>query len=156
VSLGSLARVSRTLPLRERARLLAVWLLLGLSRIAIAILPFRVIRRVLGEHRATSAPQERELDARRRARALHLASHVGVAAAHSPWRADCYPQALTGRLLLTMARIPHTVSFGVRRADDGLRAHAWVHAGDVTVTGGTGDEYTEVAAFTWSPRRVSA
>jgi hypothetical protein len=75
-----------------------------------------------------------------------------VAARHTPWRSECYPQALAARVLLTLAGVPHVVSFGVRRDGDALVAHAWVHAGDLTVTGGSGHRYTEVGAFAWAPR----
>ena len=60
---------------------------------------------------------------------------------------------ITPRTFLAARRIPHVVSFGVRRDGDALVAHAWVHAGDIAVTGGNGREYTEVGAFSWSPRR---
>jgi len=148
-----MVRISRTWGVKDRVRLVATWMLLGSARVVIAILPFRLIRGFLGEHHATTMTGEPSLAGHRHARARHVATLIGIAAAHSPWRADCYPQALTARLMLTMARIPHTVRFGVRRDGDELRAHAWVLAGDVMVTGGDGGDYTAVAAFTWTPRR---
>lgn len=75
-----------------------------------------------------------------------------LAARHTPWRSECYPQALTARALLGLARVPHVVSFGVRRDGDALVAHAWVHVDGVPVTGLTGHDYTEVGSFAWTPR----
>ena len=89
-----------------------------------------------------------------RAQAMHpdeWKARVELAAAYAPWRSDCYPQALTARTFLALRRIPHEVVFGVRRDGDALVAHAWVRAGDVEVTGGSGREYTEVGWFSWSP-----
>jgi hypothetical protein len=138
---------------RDQIRLVAAWSLLGLTRLAILVLPFRLVRRALGEHRdpragATAAP----IDDDALVRAARIGATVQLAARHTPWRSECYPQALTARILLGVARVPHVVSFGVRRDAGELVAHAWVHAGDVPVTGGTAEAYTEVGAFSWAPR----
>ena len=140
------------LGLKDQVRLTAAWSLLGLSRLLIALLPFTVIRRLLGENHANPETREvPELDPGQRIRALHIGRIVELAAAYAPWRSDCYPQALTARTFLALRRIPHVVSFGVRRDGGALIAHAWVRAGDVEVTGGDGHEYTEVGRFSWVP-----
>ena len=140
------------LGLRDQVRLAAAWSLLGFSRLLIVLLPFTVIRRLLGENQSMTAQHEAPvLDDVQRIRAAHIGRIVELAAAHAPWRSDCYPQALTARAFLALRRIPHVTSFGVRRDGDALIAHAWVHAGDVAVTGGNGATYTEVGRFTWSP-----
>ena len=140
------------LGLRDQVRLTAAWSLLGFSRLLIVLLPFTAIRRLLGENQRSSVQRPvPELDPVQRARAVQIGRVVEAAAAHAPWRSDCYPQALTARTFLALRRIPHVVSFGVRRDQDALIAHAWVHAGDVAVTGGDGREYTEVGRFAWSP-----
>jgi hypothetical protein len=140
------------LGLKDQVRFTAAWSLLGLSRLLILALPFTVIRRLLGEDRARSevhaAPA---LDEVQRIRAMHIGRIVELAAAYAPWRSDCYPQALTAKTFLALRRIPHEVVFGVRRDGGALIAHAWVRAGDVEVTGGSGHEYTEVGRFSWSP-----
>lgn len=140
---------------KDQVRLAAAWSLLGLSRLAILVLPFGVVRRALGEHRAPVASAEDSapaLDEATLLRARQIGATVQLAARHTPWRSECYPQALAARLLLGLAHVPHVVSFGVRRDGDALVAHAWVHAGGLTVTGGTGHRYTEVGAFAWAPR----
>jgi len=140
------------LGLKDQVRFTAAWSLLGLSRLLIVLLPFRVIRRLLGQnHAVTEQRPTPELDAGQRIRAMHIGRVVELAAAYAPWRSDCYPQALTARTFLALRRIPHVVVFGVRRDGDALIAHAWVHAGDVEVTGGDGREYTEVGRFFWAP-----
>ncbi|TWG93927.1 transglutaminase superfamily protein [Nocardioides sp. J9] len=79
---------------------------------------------------------------------------VRTAATRTPWRSDCFPQALTARLLLRAARVPHTVTFGLRRDAAGqLKAHVWVAAGEVAVTGGSSDAWTRVGGAAWAPRR---
>jgi hypothetical protein len=140
------------LGLRDQVRFTAAWFLLGFARLLIVLLPFTVVRRLLGENQ--SEPGQRPvppLDPVQQVRAAHIGRIVEAAAAHAPWRSDCYPQALTARTFLALRRIPHVVSFGVRRDGDALVAHAWVHAGDVDVTGGNGRTYTEVGRFAWTP-----
>jgi len=138
---------------RNATRVVAAWVLLGLSRFAILVLPFSLVRRALGERRDVgSTGPVAGLDDATSVRAARIAATVALAARHTPWRSECYPQALTARALLGLARVPHVVSFGVRRVDGDLVAHAWVHAGEVPVTGGTGRSYTEVGSFAWVPR----
>lgn len=131
---------------------MAAWLLLGSARLLIVLLPFTVVRRLLGEDRTRENPPPATLSREQRSRAKHIGRVVESAAAQVPWRADCYPQALAARTLLAVRHIPHVVSFGVRRDGEELVAHAWVHAGDVAVTGGDGSAYTEVGRFVWNPR----
>lgn len=134
-------------------RLTAAWVLLALFRLLTAVLPFPVVRRMLGEDRAGAEPVvETTLGRTERARAIQISAVVQAAAARTPWRSDCYPQALAARTFLAARRIPHVVSFGVRRENGELRAHTWVRAGDVPVTGGDGSRYAEVATFVWLPR----
>ncbi|MFL6158045.1 MAG: lasso peptide biosynthesis B2 protein [Marmoricola sp.] len=142
------------LGLRDQVRFTAAWFLLGFARLLIAVLPFTVVRRLLGEDldAPDAARPDPVLSEVQKVRAGHVGRIVEAAAAHAPWRADCYPQALTARVFLGLRRIPHVVSFGVRRDGDALVAHAWVHAGEVAVTGGDGKQYTEVGSFAWTPR----
>lgn len=139
----------------DRVRFLAAWLLLLLSHLLILLLPFTAIRRLLGENQSRPNPDASpapELTPEQTASARHIGHIVAAAALHAPWRSDCYPQALTARTFLALRRIPHVVCFGVRREDDALVAHAWIRAGELVVTGGNGQSYTEVGRFSWSPR----
>ncbi len=146
-----------------RIAVAATWALLGITRLLTLLLPFRAVRRLLGERtgRAPGPPPDAAAvgapvagPARDGDRARRIAWLVQAAAARTPWRSDCYPQALTARLLLRVSRVPHTVTFGVRRSAGGsLEAHAWVDAREVAVTGGRGGGYTGVGTFAWAPRR---
>ncbi|XBB70356.1 lasso peptide biosynthesis B2 protein [Nocardioides sp. WV_118_6] len=134
------------------------WCLLGLTRLLTVVLPFGAVRRLLGEPAApdaaapSAAPVCPDATARDLGRARSVARVVRYAATRTPWTSDCYPQALTARLLLRAARVPHTVVFGLRRGTAGdLRAHAWVTVGDATVTGGSTREWTPVGHFSWHP-----
>lgn len=140
---------------RDQLRLVAAWSLLGFTRLVVLCLPYRVVRRLLGDrpHHDSACV---DLSATQSARAARIGVIIQVAARHTPWRSECYPQALTARLFLGARRIPHRVSFGLRRDGDRLAAHAWVTAGPaadpVPVVGGDGRDYTEVRSFAWVPR----
>ena len=126
-----------------------VWLGLGLASLAIALLKFNRVSRLLGWHCGTAKPVV-PIDAAQRVRASRIGATIGMAAHYAPWRADCYPQAIVARCLLGIYRIPYVLSMGVKRDDatGNLLAHAWVEAGDVSVCGGKGDEeYRVVAAY---------
>ncbi|GAB4012616.1 hypothetical protein GCM10028772_38560 [Nocardioides ultimimeridianus] len=118
----------------------------------VLLAPFSLVRRLLGDTASPGDPVAASPDARATARAARVGRAITGAAAHTPWRSDCYPQALAARIALRALRVPHTVTFGVRRDDAGeLRAHAWVTCGDLTVTGGSAEAWTGVASFAWAP-----
>lgn len=143
------------LGLRDQVRFTAAWFLLGFCRLLILALPFTAVRRLLGENQSSPGQTTAHvLTTEQHDRAAHIGRIVEAAAAHAPWRSDCYPQALTARTFLALRKIPHVVSFGVRRKDGALVAHAWVHAGEVSVTGGNDHTYAEVGAFAWAPRKA--
>lgn len=141
-----------------RLSLAAAWLLLGLSRALTLALPFSAIRRLLGDHRSPAAGQAAPGQPARGPQDVARARQVGwlvrSAAARTPWLSECYPQALTARFLLRLVGVPHSVTFGMRRDDAGeLRAHVWVTAAEVAVTGGAGQAWVGVGSFDWAPRR---
>ena len=137
-------------PAFVRAWFLPTWLLLGLSRALVLVVPFRRFAPWMGEA-AGVASRVPLLDAEEEARALLVGKVVLLAAAHSPWEANCFATALAARALLGLHRIPYALHMGVAKdaADGGLmKAHAWVVAGRVRVTGGEGfDRYVVVGCF---------
>ena len=64
---------------------------------------------------------------------------IRAASLHVPWRADCLPQAVAGRIMLERRKIPSTLYFGLAKTRlDGqvsLSAHAWLRSGTIVVTG---------------------
>ncbi len=136
-------------PWFEKAWFLPVWLLLGASRFVILIVPFRRLAFWLGKHEGI-APWIPLVDARAEARALSISRVVQMTARHTPWKSNCFPQAITARILLGLYGVPYSLFFGVNRnaEDVTLAAHAWVAAGRVRVTGGMSfDQFTVVGCF---------
>lgn len=137
-------------PLFEQMWFLPVWLLLGLSRVLILFVPFRTLAPHLGKHTGL-APWVPLLDARQESRARTISRVVQMGANYTPWLSNCFPQAVTARLLLGLYDIPYCLFFGVDRAADksGMQAHAWIASGRIPVCGGESfDQFTVVGCFT--------
>lgn len=131
------------------------WLLLGLARATILVIPFPRLARTFG-HPLGTAAWVPLADARQCARARQVGLAVRVAARHTPWTSNCFPQALAARLLLALYRVPCTLCFGLVRDAGTVKAHAWIVCGPVAVTGGAGfGHYTVVGAFASCPPRAA-
>ena len=114
----------------------------------------RRLSRLLGQD-AGICPWVPLVDDGERERALAVRRTIALAARYSPWKANCYPQAITARLLLGLYGVPYAIHFGLKRMPegDGHDAHAWVVSGPVAVTGGHSfGAYTVVRTFV--PRRL--
>lgn len=151
---GRLARKlasARQLPPFVLLWVLPAWLLIGLSAAVIALVPFRRIAPWLGTNLGAVAVKP-PIDAAQERRAILLMRTIELAGRNARFRADCYPQALTARLLCALWRVPCAVHFGVAIGEAGdvkLRAHAWVCAGGILISGGKGSfaNHTPVACF---------
>ena len=117
----------------------AAWWL-AVARFMLAVMPFsRLVERLSapGKH----GPASPDPDFPRR-----VGRAVSIAAAHVPWRSDCFPQTLAARRLLRRRGYATTIHLGVERVGDaGLAGHAWLTCGETVVTGGAElDRYTEL------------
>lgn len=136
-------------PTFQRSWFIPLWCLLGLSRAAILTLSFRRIAAYLGSEVGISAWVPL-LDSRQERRALQIGKAIRLAARYTPWTSNCFPQAMAARVLLSFYRIPYSLYFGLMRDSETgeFKAHAWVAAGRVSVTGGTSfDQFTVVRCF---------
>lgn len=129
------------LPLFELAWALPAWVMLGITRALVLAVPFRRMAPMLGVH-AGIQPWLPLVDARQASRARMIGRLVRRSARFTPWRSNCFNQAITARLLLGLYRVPYVLFFGtIPETDDQgvkhLSAHAWVASGRVRVTGDT-------------------
>lgn len=142
-------RTAARLPLGLTARAVLAWVLLWPARLAVMTIPLRFLVRVFGQDHGVNAAVPIISEAQC-ARALTIANAIALAVKYSPKSANCYPQALVGRLLLRVSNVPHALFFGLRRDPDtgAMDAHAWVVAGPLPVTGGYSfNRYTVVRSF---------
>ena len=113
----------------ERWLLVQTAIVVPLVRLALTILPFRLVHRAIAAiPRRVSASESRTPE--------RVARMVAAVAARVP-RATCLTQALAATVLLTRHGHPSTVRLGVAKNEDGtLRAHAWLESGGRTLLGG--------------------
>ncbi len=143
-----MARVDKLFQLSDGDRWLvleaAFWL--GIARLAILILPFRWIAPFLGKHMAES-PQSMEPNFGDFAERASWA--VQTAGRHLPWECKCLTQAIAGKGMFKLRRIPSTLYLGLGKdGGEKLKAHAWLRSGDVIITGGVGmNLFTIVSSF---------
>ena len=155
------ARSFAALPLFTKVWLVPTWVALGVSRALILAVPFRRLAPRLGTAQGTSAHVPL-LTQSQESRARAIGRTVRLAARYTPWTSNCFPQAVVARMLLGIHRIPYAIHFGLMPESRtgsgapapaaprsaGMRAHAWVVAGRVPVTGGHSfHQYTVVGVF---------
>jgi len=130
-----LAKLLRTAS-PDRWLLIRAWLLLGIARLAVKVVPFSRLARRLGVPR-TESPVEippHQMDEARRTRWA-----VSTAARHTMWRSNCLSQAIAAKYLLHGSGIDSTLYLGASfEAGIRLEAHAWLRCGSIYVAGEAG------------------
>jgi len=133
------------LPAHMRSLLVESLLLVLFVRMALTLLPFQRVRRMLTLSMRTPGPEEPDPTAR----SERICWAVAAAAQYVP-AATCLTQALAAQVLLTRAGVQCRSYIGVRRDAAGIfAAHAWVACGDRVVVGARGhEEFTPLCAWT--------
>jgi Transglutaminase-like superfamily len=136
----------------ERRLFVESYILLGVMRAAILLLPFRRISGLMGLVQGevnnatvkslTPVPAE-------------ISWAIQAAAARTPWESACLAQSLAGLAMLSRRGIGATLYLGVAKDLINLEfivAHAWLCCGDAIITGGAGsDNYIPISSFTRKP-----
>lgn len=141
-------------PLFIQAWFLPVWVILGIGKALILTLSFRRLAPWLGRQSGI-APWVPLLDPAQEARARQIGRLVRMTARYTPWDSNCFPQAIAARCLLGLHGLPYILYFGLLRdpeAPAGMKAHAWVAAGRIPVTGGVSFGQFTVVGYFVSPR----
>jgi hypothetical protein len=129
----------------------ALWL--GIARAAILTIPFRWTIRLFALNPGAPIARARPLST---ALADRICRALRAAAARTPWESACLAQALAASGMMRLRRIPATMVLGVRKSADGtegIDAHAWLHCGEVILTGAPGHErYRIIARFSLAAR----
>ena len=61
-----------------------------------------------------------------------------------PWKIKCYPQALTGKILLKKNKINSYLYLGLNKDRHTLHAHAWLKVGNKIIIGNTNLEQFKI------------
>ncbi len=116
------------------------FLLLGVCRVAILVLPFKLYSWMLGVPGGVE-PWLPILTPSQRMKAARVRKLISRSAHNAWWVANCLPQALAACALLRLFRVPYAAFLGVETSKGAvvsMQAHAWVGAGSVQVCGGDG------------------
>lgn len=128
--MGRLSKFLR-LSAADRRLFLKATLLVWIFRLALWLLPFRLVRQLLA--RFARAP----LAARQDVPIDSVIWAVTTASRYVPV-ANCLPQALVAKLMLARQGHDAIVHIGVKRTDAGrFQAHAWVESNGRVVIGGS-------------------
>jgi hypothetical protein len=120
-------------PWRDQWLFVQTYILLGLARLTINTLPFPRLVKHLGTHMAES-PAEVSLPHLREAQRIAWA--VRTASRYTPWKSNCFPQAIAAKYLLRQRGIASTLYLGAAfKARTELEAHAWLRCGPFYITG---------------------
>lgn len=146
----------RALSVAEKLLLPPVFLMIILSSLTIAWLPFRRLSALFGRHLGAIALVPLATDEQHR-RAVMFRRAIALASAYVPGRSDCYPQAIAAVLLCRWSGLPYALHFGAAPPDSeaalrGFLAHAWVTCGKVAITGGRSFDRCSPLACYVSPR----
>lgn len=135
----------------EKKLFLEAWLMLGIMRAAILMVPFKRLTRNLEQqqnHVEITSLYEREMKI-----AITIGKLIASAANNTPWESACLAQSLTAQRMLKRRGVPGVFYLGVMKGENGdekMSAHAWSQCGETIITGQEGHEdYTVVSVFWW-------
>jgi hypothetical protein len=117
--------------LADFALLGEAFFLLALARLALRMVPVRVLDRYFSRSPEAALPKSNETVLRR------VRWAVTAAARRAPIQFVCFPQAITAQGMLRRRGIASTIYYGVAHSSEGeLEAHVWLMTGDRYVVGG--------------------
>jgi hypothetical protein len=120
----------RALPRSSQAILVESTFTLALVRVALAFLPFRLVRKLTGaQDREGSGP------ATERSEAARIAWAVPIAARRFPVRMTCLVQAIAADAMLRRRGCHPSLRIGVAPASGAIEAHAWVECAGKVIVG---------------------
>lgn len=135
------------LPFSKKLVLFETFFMLGIGRITALLFPIGRIERIVesGNHKCErkslykgtdSTECTSEDDPRSMAKIDLVKWSVAVMSRHTPWKSNCFAQALAAHKMLIRRGIPSTLYFGVAKEEEGaMVAHAWLMYTDTVITG---------------------
>lgn len=102
-------------------------------RFTLLFLPFSRVLKWLG---VTNVETPKDLPDADMGYVQKVKTAVWLCNKYTPWKTECYVQALTARLLLRSKNIPSTIYIGFYRdRQQTMKGHAWLRSGSLIVTG---------------------
>ena len=128
--------------------------LCGLARAAIHLFPLKRLSPYFGPFYKTVTISTLVTPQQMR-RAAQIGRSVRLAAQYTPWDSSCLTQAMVAKFWCKLFKIPYVLYIGFAKAPDepsGYKAHAWITAGRVAITGGDGlMDYKVISSYVYFP-----
>lgn len=133
----------------ERLILAEATALLGLSSLAIRLLPFRTLAAALGSFDGRGDPGP--MGTGRIVAQARWA--VAAAAPYLPWKIVCFQRGLALHVMLRRRGVPSLLHYGVAQTrEKGLSAHVWVsQSGEIIIGGEEAPGFACLATFPPAP-----
>lgn len=134
-------------PFSDHLLALQAFVLLGMTRFLINCFSFSKLEQYLGRRMQESNTEDSDESL---FHAKRISWAVRSVAPFTPWNSNCFPQALTAKVLLRKKGINSTLYVGAafKTEEEGLRGHAWLRCGSYFVTGGDGaSQFGAIASF---------
>lgn len=131
---------------QQKGLFVYAYLLSGIIRLSILVLPFKVLKRRLGipKMESTFDVSDEKIVTAKEIRRLVL-----QVCNHTPWQSKCLVRAMLTQHLLNKRNISSTLYLGVNKNQSGeMQAHAWLRCGEIFIMGGENkNDFIEVAKF---------
>lgn len=139
-------KVFLKMPLIDKKMFLEAYILSGIYRFTILVIPFKKLRKYIGVYKKESS---REIPTDNYKVARKVLNAVNIATKRTPWESKCLVRALTAQKMLKKRKIYTTLYLGVGKdKENKMLAHAWLRCGEVILTGGAEmNRFQEVAKF---------
>ena len=128
------------MPFKYQGLFVINFVLCGIARSAILMLSLPHLRPYFGQFSKTDTLST-IITANQRRKAWLIGKSVRLAAKYTPWDSSCLTQAMVAKFWCRLYKIPYVFYIGFAKSEDepsGYKAHAWIKAGPVAVTGGDG------------------
>ena len=136
----------RTYSFQDKLLILKAFFITGIMRIIIILIPFKLLKKYMGEYNEESSFYSYRENNNRIEKICWAVTKISK---YTPWKSKCLVQALTAEKLLYDEGFESTLYLGVNKnlKTGVIEAHAWLRCGEVYVTGGNGNEFFIVAKF---------
>lgn len=131
---------------KKQLMFIEAFILSGIYRFMMLYMPFKYVKKRLGEPKKESAREE-PLEVYRLAKEIR--GLVLLACKYTPWESECLIRAMLVQHFLKRKKIATTIYLGVNKDDlNNMKAHAWLRCGEMIVTGHSQKRYfIQVAHF---------
>lgn len=133
----------------EKLWLIPLFVYSGFVRVAILLVPFRLLAKFFGTHNQNLRLSTVVLESQKK-KAVQIGYIIQLVSRNTPWQSKCLVQAIMARTLLGLYAIPYVFYLGVKtnKQSPTIRAHAWINVGSNVVVGVKGyKQFTIVGSF---------